>query len=183
MTQATAVQPALQIKTCSVCPHFDDFHEESGRGWCELFNYQAREYHQITDDCINSSESIVSHELVDNLALFPNVDLEELDAFPTEEREDKADLPHAEYEVGSIVKVIDAEEDHIEWGVFEVVECRYNQYIYDPNNPEAYLNHVDWYYRLASNSDSTSISKSLWVAENEICDFDMAHNVCTEDIF
>ena len=183
MTQATAVQPASQIKTCSVCPHFDNFHEPNGRGWCELFNDYAREHHEETQDCINSSESIISHELEDNLDLFPDVNFEKLDAFDTEELEDELDKAHSEYEVGSIVKVINADEDYREWAVFEVIECLHNKYIHDRNNPEAYLSHVDWYYRLSSHDDGCTISKSLCVAQNEICAFDMAHNVCTEDIF
>ena len=107
MPQATAIKPDLQTKTCSSCPHFNNFRELNQRGWCELFNHQAREYHQVTSDCINSSESIVSHELQDNLALFPDVNFKKLPAFPTEEIIDEADKPHAEYQVGSIVKIID----------------------------------------------------------------------------
>lgn len=100
MAQSIAVKPALQAKTCSTCPHFDNFHEPNRRGWCELFNRQAREHHQVTDDCIHSSTSewnkpnqvrrflasklVISHELEDNLALFPDVNFEELEAFPTE---------------------------------------------------------------------------------------------------
>ncbi len=85
--------------------------------------------------------------------------------------------------MGSIVKIIDAEEDYTEWAVFEVIECRFNQYIHDRDRSEAYLTHVDWYYRLASNDDDRALGKSLWVKENEICAFDLAHNVCTDDIF
>ena len=98
MTQTTVVKPASQAKTCLICPHFDNFHApkyievdsqtisnpQYQKGWCELFNYQAWENHEETPDCINSSKSIISHELKDNLALFPNVNFEELDAFPTE---------------------------------------------------------------------------------------------------
>ena len=42
MTQAIVTKPAVyakrsplgEVKTCSTCPHFNDFHEENGRGWC-----------------------------------------------------------------------------------------------------------------------------------------------------
>jgi len=181
MTQATAVKPAVEVKNCATCPYFDNFHEANGRGWCKLFDHQAREHHEITNDCIVSSDLAVSVELEDNLDIFPNINIEELEAFPTEEIIDEADKPHAEYEVGSIVKVIDKDEDHTEWGVFEVIECMYNKNLYD--STENYLNQAEWYYRLASHDDASAISKSLWVAENEICHFDMSHNVCTEDIF
>ena len=178
MTQATAVKPAVEVQTCAACPYFDNFHESNGRGWCKLFNHQAGEHHEITNDCIVSSDLAVSNELEDNLDIFTNINIEELEAFPTEEIIDEADLPHSEYEVGSIVKVIDADENHTEWAVFEVVECKYNNELY--RSTEAYLSEAEWYYRLASHENG---DKSLWVAENEICAFDMSWNVCTDDIF
>ena len=134
-------------------------------------------------------------------------------AFPNEEIIDPYDLPHSEYEVGSIVKVIDKDEHHSEWGVFEVIERKYNQSLYQ--SAETYLQQPQWYYRLSltirqvpsglrqlrwrtapaveatanplcglsSNDDGSTISKSLWVAENEICHFDRSDLICTEDIF
>ena len=238
MPQTTAIKPASyaerdappganplgyplgQPKTCSSCPHFDNFHEPNRRGWCNLFDHQAREHHEITDDCIHSSKSLISHELEDNLALFPDVNFEELQAFSTEEIIDEAiaygnspaklsareaRAPHAKYQVGSIVKIIDPDEDYTEWGVFEVTECMHNKNLFD--NTETYLHQSEWYYRLSSHIDgntlpstnwampssergiscftssisahsSYAIDKSLWIAENEICDFDLAHNVC-----
>ena len=181
MTQATVVKPAVEVKTCSVCPHFNNFHEPNGRGWCELFNGYVREKHEETEGCINSSDLLVSHELEDNLALFPNVNYEELQAFPTEELVDEADLPHSEYSVGSIVKIIDADEHYTEWATFEIVECRYNHGLY--RSSESYLNEVAWYYRLSSPNNSTGLDKTLWVRENEICHFDQSHNICTEEVF
>lgn len=163
MTQATATKPAVEVETCATCPYFDNFHESNGRGWCKLFDHQAREHHPITNDCIVSSDLAVSVELEDNaecagacdspcdggsfprLDIFQNINIEEIEvrnapagklwiqnpenlrAFPTEEIIDEADKPHSEYEVGSIVKVIDADENHTEWGVFEVIECMYIQ--------------------------------------------------------
>ena len=178
MTQATVVQPASQAKTCLICPHFNDFHEPNERGWCELFNRTARTYHLITPDCITSSNLLVSKEEKEP-SNFITADFSE--AFPTEELVDEADLPYSEYEVGSVVKVIDAEEDYTKWGVFEIVECRYNSHLY--RSSESYLNEVAWYYRLSSHSDSTSLDKTLWVAENEICDFYQAHLICTCEVF
>ena len=195
MTQAIATR-LVEVKTCSTCPYFDNFHESNGRGWCKLFDHQAREHHEITNDCIVSSDLAVSVELEDNLDIFPNINIEELEAFPTEEIIDEADKPRSEYEVGSIVKVIDADEDHTEWGVFEVIECMYNKNLYD--SPENYLNQAELYYRLSSYQDANTmplceavsfradnfgIDKSLWVGSNEICHFDMSWNVCTDDIF
>ncbi|MGB5634935.1 MAG: hypothetical protein WBM44_15185 [Waterburya sp.] len=177
MTYATAVKP-VEAKTCSTCPYFNNFQEPNGRGWCKLFDHQARKHHQQTLDCISSSDLEISHELEDNLDIFSNV---ELDAFPTEEIEDEADQPHSEYEIGSIVKVIDPEEHHEEWAVFEVIDCKYNTGLY--RHLESYLNQSQWYFRLASYNDTTSLSKSLWVAETEICHFDQSHLICTQDIF
>ena len=111
MTQSIAFKPALQAKTCFSCPHFNNYHEpkyievddrtisnpQYHKGWCELFNHQAWENHEETQDCINSSKSIFSHELQDNLAFFPNVNFEELKAFPTEVIElDRDGYPIAE---------------------------------------------------------------------------------------
>lgn len=177
MTHTTAVKP-VEAQTCSTCPYFQNFHEPNGRGWCKLFEHQAREHHQQTNDCISSSDLEISHELEDNLDIFSNV---ELDAFPTEEIIVEADQPHSEYQVGSIVKVIDSDEHHTEWGVFEVVECKYNHSLH--HSTESYLNQAEWYFRLASNDDSTTISKDLWVAENEICHFEQSHLISTQDIF
>ena len=194
MTQATAAKPAVEVKTCSTCPYFDNFHEPNGRGWCQLFDHFSREHHEVTNDCIVSSDLAVSVELEDNLDIFSDIDLEELDvrnapagklwilnpenlrAFPTEEVIDPDDQPRAEYEVGSIVKVIDRDEDHTEWGVFEVTECMYNKNLYD--STENYLNQAEWYYRLSSyqdgntmplceavsfRADNHGIDKLLWV--------------------
>ena len=188
MTQATTTKPVVEIKTCSNCPRFNNFYEANGRGWCEQFDRQAREHHEITNDCLLSLEPVVSVELEDNLAFFPNIDFKELDAFPTKAPQDPNDLPHSEYEVGSIVKVIDRDEDHTEWAVFEVIECMHNKNLYD--STENYLNQTEWYYRLRTYCDgntmpsnNSGIDPSLWVAQNEICSFDMSWNVCTDDIF
>lgn len=181
MTQSTVVKPASQANTCSSCLHFDNFHESNSRGWCELFNHQARAHHEQTNDCITSSDLIISHELEDNLVTFPDVDVEELNAFPDEEAESELDKPYSEYQKGSIVKVIDKNEHHTEWGIFEIIECKYNESLY--RSSESYLNEAAWYFRLASIYDASTINKSLWIREDEICHFNMSHNVCTEDIF
>ena len=85
MTQATATKPAVEVKNCATCPYFDNFHESNGRGWCKLFDHFCRGHHEITNDCIVSSDLVVSVELEDNLDIFSDIDLEELEAFPTEE--------------------------------------------------------------------------------------------------
>lgn len=178
IAQATATKPAVEAQTCSTCPHFNDFHEPNGRGWCNLFDHQARQHHEQTNDCVISSEPVISHELEDNLDIFSNVNLE---AFPTEEIIDEADLPHSEFEVGSIVKVIDKDEHHTEWAIFEIIDCKYNHSLY--RNTESYLNESHWYFRLASSHDSTTISKDLWVAENELYHFEQSHLISTHHIF
>lgn len=194
MTQAIATK-LVEVQTCADCPYFQSHQEPRyieiedgsripnsryGAGWCRLFDQFCKEHHKQAQNCINSSDTIISHE-EDNLAVFPNVDLEELEPFPTEEAESKLDRPYSEYEVGSIVKVIDKDEHHTEWEIFEIIECKYNQSLY--RTTEYYLNEAAWYFRLASNNDATTISKSLWVRENEICYFDQAHNICTQEVF
>jgi hypothetical protein len=53
-------------KTCTQCSHFNDFHEPNGRGWCELFDHQARANHQQTNDCITTSSKIaLPNELIE----------------------------------------------------------------------------------------------------------------------
>ncbi|MEL6987512.1 MAG: hypothetical protein AAGK97_06740 [Bacteroidota bacterium] len=193
MTHATAVELAVEVKTCSNCPYFQNHNEPEyletdkesatknprfGCGWCGLFDHQAKIHHEQTQDCINSSDLQVTHEKEDNLRLFPNLDS---DAFPTKEVINEADLPHTEYQVGSVVKVIDPDEHHTEWAVFEVIECKHNKGLY--RNTETYLNETSWYFRLASHDDATIINEDLWVREDEICHFEQSHLICTEEIF
>ena len=178
MVQATALKPAVEVKTCSQCPHFKNFNEPNDRGWCTLFDHYARENHEKTNDCVLSSEIPISHELEDNLTFFPNINF---DPFPSEEIEDELDKPYSEYEVGCIVKVIDADEDHQEWAVFEIIERKHNKHLY--RSTDSYLNEAEWYFRLASSDNATTISSSLWVREDEICFFNQSHNICTNEIF
>ena len=142
MSQLTVTKPAVETKTCADCPYFDDFQESSGRGWCGLFNHYCRSHHEQTGNCVNSSDLEVTHELEDNLEFFPNLGL---DAFPNEEIEDEADLPYTEYEVGSIVKVIDRDERYEEWGVFEVIECKHHKSLY--RHTESCLTEASWFLR------------------------------------
>ena len=81
MTQVTITNPAAEVKTCSQCTHFDNYKDQRGCGWCNLFNQKARTYHIQTNDCVLSSDIPISHELKDNLAFFRNINL---DPFPTE---------------------------------------------------------------------------------------------------
>jgi hypothetical protein len=90
--------------TCAQCPHFNDYQESNGRGWCELFNHQVRQHHKQTDDCVLSSEPVISHDLEGNLDIFPNLNFDALDAFPNEEIQSEFDDPYSEYQEGSIVK-------------------------------------------------------------------------------
>ena len=54
-------------KTCSTCPHFNNYNEPNGRGWCNQFNHSARTYHIETDDCVNNSACALdkSNEVVE----------------------------------------------------------------------------------------------------------------------
>ena len=206
MTQTTRSKPTVEAKTCANCPCFQSHNEleylvdkegdrfnnpRFGYGWCSLINRLVREHHQMTQECVlngaldvEENEPIASYELEDNLVFFPEVEYEEFTAaFSTEELIDPNNLYHSEYSVGSVVKIIDADEDRTEWGVFEVLECKYNKNLNLDRDTETYLQHSRWYYRLSSNKDASAISKLLWVREDEICHFDMSHDVCTEDIF
>ena len=88
MTQATALKPAAEVKTCSQCTNFNDHLYSESKGWCELFNLPARSFHQKTNDCILSDTSTVDTEsnLGDIFANYSSKELEELReaAFPTE---------------------------------------------------------------------------------------------------
>ena len=159
-------------RTCTNCSHFEDYNERSGRGWCNCFNHFSRTHHQMVDDCILNG----SLDIPEDANSTEVIELDR-DGYPI-----KADSSSS-FQVGSIVKIIDEEEHHTEWAVFEVIECKYNQYIHDSHKPEAYRNHVDWYYRLASNNDGCTLGKLLWVTENEICHFEQSHQICTLDIF
>lgn len=263
-----------QRNTCFTCPNFSNFHESNGRGWCELFDHQARAHHEMTNDCVVSSQTLIQQREISSVIdtkgekelitiefatnihpdeteysyqhpqfvfgneveikgsfIYPTITykvcaLELLEnktpsgkllyqpswkykisdgqqtywkdetalvlagdsrqikttpVFTTEPLESVDDQPHSPYKVGSLVKVIDPAEDHTEWPVFEVVECKHNQSLY--RSTESYLNEPQWYYRLVSHVDASSISKSLWVREDEICQFDMAHNISTQYIF
>lgn len=55
-----AEKTTVQTFTCSQCPHFNDFNESNSRGWCELFNHQAKQHHEQTNDCITTSSKIAS---------------------------------------------------------------------------------------------------------------------------
>jgi hypothetical protein len=82
--------------TCSQCPHFNNYQEPNGRGWCNLFDQAARTHHQRTNDC---------------------------DTFANE---DPLNVPHARFALDSIVKVIDPQEHHTEWATFMVIGRKYN---------------------------------------------------------
>jgi hypothetical protein len=103
------------------------------------------------------------------------------EAFPVEEIELEENQPRSEYQVGSLVKIIDPIEHHSEWGVFEVVEVKHNDHHF--NNTYTYLNTHEWLYRLVTLNHEDTYSNSLWVGENEICHFDQSHIICTEEIF
>lgn len=141
-------------KTCASCTQFEDFKEPNGRGWCNLFDDFAKTDHKKTNDCIINGASEI-------------------------------DTPHSEYQVGSIVKVIDEGEDHTQWAVFEIISCEYNQTLY--RNQGSYLTEPEWFYQLAkyqlANLNGENVVEPLWVAENEICDFDDSHNICIQEVF
>jgi hypothetical protein len=96
MTQHTTVQLTFQNHTCSQCTYFQNYQENNGRGWCNLFEQSARTYHQRTNDCDLHADS------------------------------DPIDVPHSRFAVESVVKVIDKDEHHSEWAAFVVINRQYN---------------------------------------------------------
>jgi hypothetical protein len=154
------------LSTCSQCPHFNDYEEANGRGWCRLFDTTAKTHHQRTNDC-----DLFAHE-------------------------DPLDTPHPRFALDSKVKVIDATEHHNEWATFTVIGRQYNHersaLEYEASyskrdllyrSTEAYLSEAAWYYWLINPSYESTYGERLWVAENEICLFDESHLISTEDVF
>jgi hypothetical protein len=170
--------------TCSLCPHFNDYQESNGRGWCNLFAVAARKHHLRTNDCDLHSDS------------------------------DPIDAPHSRFAIESLVKIIDPQEHHTEWATFTVIARKYNtqrsaleyttrvqrEASYSKRDllyrsTESYLNESEWSYQLAPTTyavecDGYGVGSSnpktrhpFWVAENDICAFDESHLISTEDIF
>lgn len=153
---------------CADCQHFQDFNELNGKGWCNLgarslaretragshrcFERSAKAHHTMTNDCVLNGSK-------------------ELKAFPSEMIEAEEDSSISTYEIGAIVRVIDSDEHHTEWGTFEILECRYDADL------------LDWNYFLLPLDTTAVFDEPLWVKENEICPVELAHNVDTRDIF
>ena len=170
--------------TCLACLHFDDYKEKIGyadspaegsrnapafgRGWCNCFNHQSRTYHKMTGDCIDNGSLVTLEDAVAT----ETIELDR-DGYPIE-----ADSSNSTFQVGSIVKIIDEEEHHTEWGVFEVVKVVHHDEHF--NSLEKYLDTQEWCYLLASHQRG---DEAIWVGDGEICAADMSHNICTLDIF
>jgi len=92
--------------------------------------------------------------------------------FTTENQESEHDLPHSEHQVGDKVKVIDFQEHHSEWAIFEILDRKYS------HDRDSIFKYSGWYFKLPSFG-----KESFWVYESEICDAQMSFNVSTEDIF
>ncbi|NJO98920.1 MAG: hypothetical protein HC764_25410 [Pleurocapsa sp. CRU_1_2] len=140
-----------RCSTCSQCSHFNDYQDNLGRGWCNLFDTTAKTHHQRTNDCDLFADS------------------------------DPLDTPHPGFALDSKVKVIDPTEHHTEWATFVIIGRQYNHELY--RNSESYLSEAAWYYWLVIPNYESTYAEPLWVAENEICLFDEAHLISTEDIF
>ncbi len=94
--------------------------------------------------------------------------------------EPEEDLPHSEFDDGSIVKVIDEGKKHTEWSSFVVIGKKLNQHRF--RSTQAYLNKPDWYYLLTSTSPART-QHQFWVAENEICHAYQSELIETAEIF
>ena len=175
-----AASPSLAL-TCKGCQHFEDYREPEffqidgekiannnlGRGWCHCFNNQSRTHHRMSGDCIQNN-------LLDTLedAVLSEITELDRDGYPIE-----ADSSST-FQVGSIVKIIDQEEHHTEWGVFEIVEVVHHEEHF--NSVENYLKTQQWYYKLISYQQG---DEAIWVGNGEICAADMSHNICTLEVF
>lgn len=62
MPQAIADTVKTDTQTCNTCPYFENYHERNGRGWCHLFNHQAREHHALINDCRQNAEQLETQE-------------------------------------------------------------------------------------------------------------------------
>ena len=169
--------------TCKGCQHFEDYREpeffqvdgksipnnNKGKGWCNCFDRPAKTHHIKTNDCIRGREAL---EESSQVTLNEIIELDR-DDYPIE-----ADSSNSTFQVGSIVKIIDQEEDHSEWGVFEVVKVVPHDEHF--NSLEKYLDTHQWYFLLISHQRG---DEALWVGEGEICAADMSHNICTLEVF
>ena len=93
---------------------------------------------------------------------------------------DPIDAPHAQFAIDSTVKIIDPDEHHTEWAIFVVIGRKYNAQRY--RSTEAYLSEPSWYYELAGSNYDPNF-KSIWIAENDICEANQSHLIRTTDIF
>jgi len=102
-------------------------------------------------------------------------ELETTPVMTSENQESEHDLPHSEYQVGDKVKVIDSNEHHSEWAVFQILERRHNR-DRDSNSPS--FGYPGYYFKLPGFK-----GESFWVFGDEICDARMSFNVSAKDIF
>ena len=121
---------------------------------------------------LESFQPVESEDYPSPLEQEPNQDFQPI--------EPEEDLPPSEFDDGSIVKVIDREEEHTEWSSFVVIGKKLNQQRF--RSTQAYLNEPDWYYLLTSTSPART-QHQFWVAENEICHAHQSELIETADIF
>ncbi|WP_036489158.1 hypothetical protein [Myxosarcina sp. GI1] len=139
-----------QSDTCAKCTYFQDYNEERGRGWCHLMDDATRRHHQRTNDCDLNSES-----------------------------RSLLALPYSKYDYGDMVKIVDSDEDHTEWAIFEIVEKRHNPQCY--SSVDNYLNESEWSYQLSA-LDKNWIAPE-WVAEKELCYAELSYTIGTTELF
>ena len=182
--ESALVRPESPLvnRTCKGCQHFQDYQEAEffeidgdkiannnyGKGWCNCFNHQSRTHHQMTNDC-NQNGSLDTPEDATPTEI---IELDR-DGYPIE-----ANSSNSTFQVGSIVKIIDPEEHHSEWGVFEIVKVLHNDDYF--NSVENYLNSSQWHYKLISYEQG---DEAIWVGDGEICTANMSHNICTKFVF
>jgi len=135
--------------SCIRCASYIDY--ENGLGWCAIFDRRARDSHPMTSDCQQNGA----------ITLAPSIE---------------ADPEHSEYQIGDLIKVIEAEVHHARWTEYTVLDIFENENLH--RTQESYLNESRWYYRV-----QTQHQRRLCLAENQICHAHQSNLISTEEIF
>lgn len=105
--------------TCSSCASYISY--QDSRGWCNIFNRQAKDNYSMTRDCQqNGAITLVAVT--------------------------EAELEESEYQVGDRIKVIEAEAHHASWKEYTVLDVFKNEDLH--RSQASYLEESRWYYRV-----------------------------------
>ena len=154
-TESTSVKQ--RSTTCANCPHFNDYRENRGRGWCLLFNRVSFKKHPFTRDC--ELERVASEDIIR----------------PSYNESDRVSIidPDTDYTQWTTYIVVakkrcDPAQSMTRKGTRTKT---FNPYRY--KTVETALNQTDWYYQLATVEGLKVIPQ--WIAENDICHYEESH--------